>query len=278
LEPRSVVIGIYLALEKAGAKNLVERTRLAARAAGAKFTNGQAATWLAPFVSEHHKNTPESTRRGFANLTHGRDCGQETDGIADGIADGILSTERTGLRTGTRTENGRDDGLTRDKGISSLDLSSAETDDSLRSSSALPAAPAKKQSRPLRLPLDAEVQVAKHAMLDAVWELLEPTLGRSIGKTAWKKQNANVATDLVSLGRPLGDILAAWHSATGRLGSPCRTMRVLRDELGRMDAGGGSGDCGCGLGSRDCERLHSEHNTTTDRLPTIPELEAACNQ
>jgi hypothetical protein len=49
--------------------------------------------------------------------------------------------------------------------------------------------------------------------------------------------------------------------------SPYKGLQTFRSE-----------DCGCGLGRFECHRLHAQHNTTTDTLPTIAELEEPPNE
>lgn len=125
------MIGIYLALEKAGAKNLVERTRKAARAAGIAFGDHEAATWLAPFVAKHRAQRPETVAKRENNLTLARKRARDSHGNAHGNAHGKLRENRTEPSTEPGTNSARNRALTRDKGISSIDLSST---DSLRSS------------------------------------------------------------------------------------------------------------------------------------------------
>lgn len=82
MNAQQVVVGIYLALEKCGGKNLVEKTRAAARAAGCSFSNAESSVWLKPFLRVHGRKTDEiRTENGrFA----GRKIKHETDGSADG--------------------------------------------------------------------------------------------------------------------------------------------------------------------------------------------------
>lgn len=102
MNAQQIVVQFYLALESAKAKNLVERTRVAARAAGATFTNSEASAWLSKFTSVTRAKREAKGHFAGSTPTNGQ--------VSDGHADGLLST----IRTDGRTENG----LTRVKGIS----------------------------------------------------------------------------------------------------------------------------------------------------------------
>lgn len=89
--------------------------------------------------------------------------------------------------------------------------------------------------RALRLPLDAEVQVARRAILAAVWALLARTpFAATITRTEWGKRNNRTALDLANLNVTPEQCVSAWHSATKRLGTPARTLAIVQDELGRI--------------------------------------------
>ncbi len=90
MNAQQVVVGIYLALEKAGGKNLVEKTRAAARATGVSFSNAESSRWLKPFIEVNGRKTDGV--RTESGRFRGRKTKHETDGSADG----------------KRTENGRE--------------------------------------------------------------------------------------------------------------------------------------------------------------------------
>lgn len=141
LKAQQLVVGIYLALENAGDVNLVERTRDIARYAGASFTNAQASAWLEKFVKKHKtqgvrfkKKRPPSSLPKLDSQTlepqafpskrtgNGQNKGGKRTENGQTYEQQRLinkdSREKTdGKRTDERTENG----LTRVKGISSLE-------------------------------------------------------------------------------------------------------------------------------------------------------------
>lgn len=89
--------------------------------------------------------------------------------------------------------------------------------------------------RPPRLPLDAEVQVARRAILTAIWSLLEATpYAATVTKTEWGKCNSRVALDLAEKHISPERCVEAWQAATTRLGSPVRLLKIVQDELGRI--------------------------------------------
>ena len=82
---QQAVVGIYKALESGNTKNLVEKTRKAARAAGFKFSNAELSSWLSRFV---HPSLQIKDAKG-------RFKGSRTE-MRTGSTDGVLSTKRTG--------------------------------------------------------------------------------------------------------------------------------------------------------------------------------------
>ena len=52
--------------------------------------------------------------------------------------------------------------------------------------------------------------------------------------TEWGKRNGRAAGDLARLDVTPEQCVAAWHSATARIGAPVRTIQIVQDELGRQ--------------------------------------------
>lgn len=206
---------MYLAIERAEGAGSVDRARAAARAAGARFSNAESMLWLSDFLNA-------AVRR--------RDSRRE-----NGVTYGVENEHKT---AGQTAENRRDSrtavGLTRNKGI--------VPSTPIAVPSALPAPPAQAGSksnpqppRPMKLPLDAQVQDARRAILAAMWELLARTpFSASISKTEWGRRNSRVALDLATKGITPERIVAAYHAAEKRMGTPPRTLQVVQDQLGRM--------------------------------------------
>jgi hypothetical protein len=141
LKAQQLVVGIYLALENAGADDLVERTRDVARYAGASFRNAQASAWLKKFVEKHqtqdvglkNKRTPSSlpkldpqtlAPRGFPSNGTGK--GREKGGAGTGKGrtyepQRLINKDSSEKRDGKGTDTGTAMGLARVKGISSLE-------------------------------------------------------------------------------------------------------------------------------------------------------------
>jgi hypothetical protein len=90
------------------------------------------------------------------------------------------------------------------------------------------------RSEPGRNVTPLDLHERRRAILTAVWDLVAPALSGTITKTGWGKQNSAVALDLAKAGVEPQRCIAAWHSATKRLGSPVRTLRIVQDELGRL--------------------------------------------
>lgn len=258
MNPQQEAIALWRYIESRGQKPTHRIVASVLRSWGLKFRECDLNAWLKPFRVVSRKqmgNAPETSGKQKTRT-------RETNGKRPGNAPVTL---RLFLRARAAKV--------------SLVTNAVPSDDSLRSSSsAQPAVPAKPTRKPkaIRLPLSAEAQIAKSAILEAVWLLLEPHIGRAMTKTTWKQRNAKEALELANMHRALDEITAAWHSASERLGSPCRMLRIVQDELAKIDSGEIT-DCGCSLGRLDCDRLHRQHNNTTDALPTIPELEAACS-
>lgn len=86
------------------------------------------------------------------------------------------------------------------------------------------------------LPLDLENTIRARQIMELVWARIKPTVGLSIGKTEWGKQNIRFARDLARLGRTDDEISAAIDSHNVKFGIP-RTVKAVQTELGYLDAG-----------------------------------------
>ena len=75
----------------------------------------------------------------------------------------------------------------------------------------------------------------RRVLLNAVWALAQPAIGRSITAEEWRKRNSRSAGDMVKAGVLAATVVAAWHHASDRIGEPVRTMALVQDELGRVD-------------------------------------------
>lgn len=93
---QQLVVGMYRFLEAQGVKNLVERTRAAARAAGGTFSNAESSVWLKAFVSSHGRKTDGKTDA--VRTENGKFAGRKSKHVSDG------------KQEETRTDDGRKDG------------------------------------------------------------------------------------------------------------------------------------------------------------------------
>lgn len=84
---------------------------------------------------------------------------------------------------------------------------------------------------------DADLSGLARSILAAVWsELAKTPYSATITKTEWGKRNKRTALDLATLKKTPEECLAAWQSASARLGSPVRMLNVVQDEMGRLAA------------------------------------------
>lgn len=184
MNAQQVVVGIYRALEKAGCRNLVERTRKAARAAGVEFSNKQASLWLKKFVGTEN----------------GRDSGQD--------GDGDLST--------FGTENGRGRGRESDSRVNKVSLVSntecatahsrltplfGGTDVPLDAGTHVP--PERRRTpRQSTLGFDKAETILAADMCRTLWTLIESDM-RGFTFAGWKKRNMVAARELARKGLTL---------------------------------------------------------------------------
>lgn len=92
----------------------------------------------------------------------------------------------------------------------------------------------KEATKPLQFDLDNTVRSSE--ILALIWTRIGATMGRSITKTQWGKQNRSVARDLARVGRTDGEIIAAFDSHVTKRGLPL-TVKAVQTELGYLDAG-----------------------------------------
>jgi hypothetical protein len=98
-----------------------------------------------------------------------------------------------------------------------------------------PSAQKPKSPRATKLPFDVTFLEQRRVLLNAVWALAQPAIGRSITAEEWRKRNSRAAGDMVKAGVAAALVVAAWHHASERIGEPVRTMALVQDELGRTD-------------------------------------------
>lgn len=98
-----------------------------------------------------------------------------------------------------------------------------------------PSAQKPKSPRAQKLPFDVTFLEQRRVLLNAVWALAQPAIGRSITAEEWRKRNSRSAGDMVKAGVLAATVVAAWHHASDRIGEPVRTMALVQDELGRVD-------------------------------------------
>lgn len=235
MNAQQVVVGIYLALEQGGATNLVERTRAAARAAGVKFDNGQAARWLSEFTVRHNgKRKPQDQKGRFLGTQTDARTGEqterrrtnahETDGTADGSPNGsadsrashkvslfnyLAETNVSACVAPQPHEAGVNDGKNRRE---------------------------KERSRALRLPLERAELDRRREILRAVWEQVQPYIGRATTFTVWQRRNNRVAASFVKVGMSPAYVVAAWGVASKQRGEPIRELAMLQREIEKYQA------------------------------------------
>jgi hypothetical protein len=88
-----------------------------------------------------------------------------------------------------------------------------------------------KQRRDRPLPFDVEVYKLRDAILVAVWECLEPFIGRAQGVTAWKDANRKHALAMARQRIAPSAAVAGWKQATKRIGEPVRSVKIVHDEI-----------------------------------------------
>jgi hypothetical protein len=200
---RQVVIEFYLALERATTHGNIEKARAAARSIGCSFTNAESSLWLKPFIdaAEQRQDSRQEVRQG--------------------------NHEEIG-----RT-NGRTHGLTRAVKVS---LFEDPVDSSLRSSSvAATAAPAKKP-RQQKLPYDRSILDRRVAILKAVWQRVQPLIGRTTTWTDWRKRNGTIAASFALGGFSPEQIVKAWEITTTADGDPVRELWLVQRKLEEISA------------------------------------------
>ena len=103
----------------------------------------------------------------------------------------------------------------------------------------LQAAPSRLGPAQTKLGIDADLYNKRRALLNAIWSLLEPTgiMSGAKSKTQWTRENGAVAMDLAREGATPEQCAVAWHSASARVGSPARTMKLIQDEIVRRATG-----------------------------------------
>lgn len=195
-DSRSVVIEIYLALERATGEGNIQKARKAARAAGFSFTNGESAKWLRPF-------TEAAAKRRAAPVTAP-------------VTAPVLSTKRH--------LSGHPNGLARVIGTPSL----IPLVDSLRSSTcaAKPHTP-----RQGRLDFDREFLDKRKAILKAVYQRVQPYLHRATTQGDWFKRNAATAGSFVKGNISPEQAVAAWDQALRVKGEPYRQLALVQKFL-----------------------------------------------
>ena len=225
MSAEKIVIELYLAIERATGSGNIHKVRLAARSLGYKFTNKDSSDWLKPFIAAAaaRSSAPLAAPEVGTDIqVPQHEGGYEENQVPQGCESAP-----------DRHLNGTANGLTRDKVIPSL----------LAEPSALPAKKSQASTqgnpppshRPLKLPLDAQVQDARRAILAAVWDLIGRTpFSRTITKTEWGRRNSRVALDLATNGVTADQCIAAYRAAEKRMGTPPRTLQIVQDQLGRM--------------------------------------------
>lgn len=195
MNPQQVVVGIYLALEKCGGRNLIDRSRNAARAAGVKFSNAEATRWLAPFQKARgHK--PDSER-----AANGRGFVREMDG---------QSTE---------------DGPKEDSRANNVSLVT-KIETTSRQLTLIPESKATKRKQP------SEGDIGAWAIRDAIADLVAPLLnGMTIA--AWKSANGRAARDLHDAKKTPAEVVEFWRSHAGYDGRPFLMLSELQKAMAK---------------------------------------------
>lgn len=108
-------------------------------------------------------------------------------------------------------------------------------DSELRSSSRngkpSPVAANGRAKRVTQLPLDRALLDSKNAILKAVWNELQPFIGRSSTWTDWRARNSVVAASFAKLGFTPEQIVAAWKHASDRKGEPLRELFMVQKAM-----------------------------------------------
>jgi hypothetical protein len=87
-----------------------------------------------------------------------------------------------------------------------------------------------------QLPFDRALLDSKNAILKAVWNELQPFIGRSSTWTDWRKRNSIVATSLAKLGFTPEQIVASWRRGSEKKGEPLRELFMVQRQMDAVAA------------------------------------------
>lgn len=210
LNPQQVVVEFYIALERATGEGNIHKARTAARAIGCNFTNAESSRWLKPFIEKAR------ARRQSAP-----------------VAAPLRHLNGTGFENESAPLLGTGNGLTRGNCIPGLIPEAG----SLRSPACAPE-PHKAPVVPRvpTLPFDRDLLDRRRAILKAVWQCVQPIIGRAMTAGEWSKRNARVAGDLARLEWTPEKVEIAWEIACRERGEPVRYLSVVQGFLTRVEA------------------------------------------
>ena len=196
MNPQQVVVGIYLALEKCGGRNLIDRSRAAARAAGVSFSNADATRWLAPFQSARGRRTD------IERPANGRGFVREAD--VQKTADGPGSDSRANNVSL----------------VTKIETTSQQMD----------LIPEFKTPRVAKQPSDGDL--GAWAIRDAIGDLVAPMLN-GMTLAAWKAANGKAARSLHDAQKSAADVVAFWKSHVGYDGRPFLMLSELQKAMAK---------------------------------------------
>lgn len=88
-----------------------------------------------------------------------------------------------------------------------------------------------KATRAATLPFERPALDLRDAILDAIWELLQPAIGRAVRVTDWKAANRRAALAMAQAHITPVAAVAGWKRASDRMGSPVRSVSVVHREI-----------------------------------------------
>lgn len=93
-----------------------------------------------------------------------------------------------------------------------------------------------RNGRPIKLPFDRDTLDLRNAILKAVWQKVEPIIGRSTSFTDWRKRNATIARTLAERGYTTEKAVLAWEISSQYFGEPVREFSMIQRFLEKMHA------------------------------------------
>ena len=194
----------FLAIERAEGRTSVHRTRAAARAAGAIFTNAESLLWLRPLIESAQNRHKIGT--GFEH-----------------------ESAQNRHKIGTLRARGAKELVPKP-----IESSSELLRNSSSSSHVASQRGAEREPKAQKLPFDRDLADKRDAILHAVWHELQPYLKRAVTFTLWRQRNNRVAADLAKVGLSPEKVVEAWRIASDRRGDKIRELSLVQKFIEQM--------------------------------------------